>query len=107
MSEEVTLWIVGGATPVCDGHLESLLDEPRWIAEPEDYDAWRLGYAEEMSCRRCKGGLSRDSGGDSMDADLLREDGYSRPDGGGLDRTSGEEIARQFASYLRHPSVAE
>lgn len=106
MADRIDLFLAGGTTPVCRAHLETYIDEPAWIAEPSDYDAWRLSHGEEMSCARCRG-VHGDAGGDQMGPYLPAEDSHEGASRGGMARASGDEIARQFASYLRHPSVIE
>ena len=107
MTHDPALYLVAGCTPVCEAHLETYIDDPAWIAETADYDDWLRAHGTRMTCQRCRGGRTDDRGGDDMDAPLPREDRPSWSDGGDVARASGDEIARHFESYLRHPSVAD
>lgn len=100
------LYMTGDGSPVCGVHLEKYIDDPSWLATESDYDAWFHRYGEMMSCKRCKGVIS-DRARDPMDVAFSDEDTAKGGRGTSDSRALDEQIARQFASYIKHPSNQE
>ena len=103
---QTELFMTGDGLPVCQAHLEKYIDEPSFLATQCDYDAWFHRHGQEMSCKRCRG-VANERAGNSMDASLLEKDSAKGRRGTASGRALDDEIVRQFAAYISHPSNQE
>lgn len=95
--------MTGDSLPVCQWHLKKYIDDPYWLADQYDYDAWFKSRGEIMSCHRCEG-LQSDKDRDSVAIAFSQEDSAEGGRGTSGSRELDEQIVRQFDSYIKHPS---